>query len=149
MNKYIYYLLAVVCAAFLARLVPNCVNITSHYVNESIEREYVKDYSVVDKRQSYKSTKGSSTIEFLLTVSYADSLYLVEVPATVYDQAKTGLGEKLTDAKLIYNKDLKAIKYVSENTPLRSMLTYWAMLAICLTLVYYFVHKGRKAGKEA
>lgn len=148
MNKYLYYLLAVVCAAFLARIAPTCINVTSHYVGESIEREYIKDYSILDKRQTYNKTKGSASIEFLLTINYADSLYLVEVPANIYDQAKTGIGEKMEDAEFRYIDEIKAIKYVSESVPLKTMLTYWAMLAICLTLVCYFIHKGRKTGRE-
>lgn len=145
MNKYLYYLLALVCAFFLAKTVPNCVSVTSHYMNESIEREYIKDYSVVDKRTAQVSGKGATSIEFRLTVSYADSLYLVEVPAKVFDEAETGIGKQLTENRLCYIKELKAIKYMAENTPLRAMLTYWAMLALSLFLVCFFVHKGRKA----
>jgi len=115
MNRYIYILLAIVCAAFGVKLTSRTISVTSHYINESIQRETLTDYSIVDKRFSHSRTKGSVILGYTLTVSYADSLYLVEVPADVYDQVNPGIGVKLENNELYYDHEHKSVIWPSEN----------------------------------
>lgn len=148
MNKYIYLLLGVVCIAFGLKLVPKTFAITSNYIKESIHRESLNDYGIVDKRESHTSTKGSTSIEYLLTVNYADSLYLVEVPVSVYDQVQPNINFKLKEDKFYYIPELKTIKWATENVTLRIVLTYCGMFALLIFLVAYFFYKAKKAAKK-
>lgn len=148
MNKYIYILLAVICAAFSVKLVSRTITVTSHYMNESIQRETLTDYSVVDKRVSHTKTKGSVSIGHMLTVSYADSLYLVEVPVSVYDQVTPGIGVKLEQNELYYDHEQKSVRWPSETTSLRTMLTYWGLFALAVFLIAYFIWKAKKTDKQ-
>lgn len=145
MNKYIYILLAVVCAVFGVKLTSRTISVTSHYMNESIQRETLTDYSVVDKRFSHTRTPGSVTLGYTLTISYADSLYLVEVPPTVYDQVTPGVGVKLENSELYYDHEHKSVNWPTETTSLRTMLTYWGLFALLLFLIAYFLWKAKKA----
>lgn len=148
MNKYIYILMAVVCAALGVRLTSRTISVTSHYIDESIHRETLTDYSIVDKRVSHTECKGSVTIGYLLTVSYADSLYLTEVPATVYDQVNPGIGVKLPNNELYYDHEQKSVKWPGESTSIRTVLTYWGLFALILFLIIYFLWKAKKASKQ-
>lgn len=148
MNRYIYILLAIVCAAFGVKLTSRTISVTSHYINESIQRETLTDYSIVDKRFSHSRTKGSVILGYTLTVSYADSLYLVEVPADVYDQVNPGIGVKLENNELYYDHEHKSVIWPSENTSLRTLLTYWGLFALLLFLIAYFLWKAKKNGKQ-
>lgn len=144
MNKYIYILLAIVCAFFAAKIGIRTIDVTSHYMDESINREKIDEYSIIDKRVDHVQTKGSVTIEYMLTVAYADSVYKVEVPTNIYDEVTPGIGEKLEDGYFYYDKDNKSVKFPSENISVKTLITYWAFFAITLFLIAYFIYKAKK-----